>query len=1093
MRVTDLRGGKPTTLTLEPTAEAAPWTKGTEVRVLRLGDDVALHAGGASCRVRGASPTDRNAVAQLVDGSAPHVAWVISAAPTKIVLEVLVFRRKIALDRFEIALDDRILDELRKRYPVGSTVRDAAAWLWDACVLPGDGVSPLPMGRLVVVPARDDSDAAFRILGRGVALDVEQSDSRFLLRRVAPGGRSPPNGAMLLGAAIEFVDRTRSQAFSAEARAALEAAVSQKGSYLEIWRSYSQLEKESIERRRERIGELSYTSRTRINADSWRFQLASGDAETLMARMSSFDERVSLEASATLLELDRPKGKKRRPFSGTVERVDVAANTVELRAAASEDDDELLEAPDRGVLTLSTFGDEQKQRRREVAELAIRTGNCPMPELGLLLEGRPVSALRQSRHAPRGRGHAARLYDQLTTAQRRALDIALNTPDVALVQGPPGTGKTQFIAALQARVVQLAEEGERPPRILVTSAQHDAVDHLAGRSQVFGLPAFRSGRRWNQTTTVVNVVDAFRQERIDVLSDRLAELDVPAGLRTARQEVVSLLKSKLPAAETALVLRRLLDSVGPAVAPATVDRLLDRVRALERPIALAPDLEAHASCIAAVRALSTSETGFLDGGPRRAALAIRRLGSILTDEERGILTACADWEPESGPPLSDLLAAALPIQERLLDRLMDRSGTAAAPVPELDDESRRVACEILEELRSRSRDDAANEASVLGYWLDELEHAPEAIESAVRHYSAVLAATLQQSAARGVASALGLAHGNVPSFETVIVDEAARCHPLDLFIPMAMAQRRVVLVGDQRQLPHMLEPDVEQSMVAEQGMVAETERADVVQETLEAIRRSLFARLWERAEAQSSRDHVPRCITLDTQFRMHPILGDFMSRTFYERHGDKAIRSGRPDTDFAHSLLDFRAQSGTGGTVPAVAAFIDVPGGRGADEERGRRGRLRRAVEARRIAEEVERLVRADERVTIGVVAFYRDQVDAIFEALERASLAKKAAQGEWEIESGLRPRLSVGTVDAFQGKEFDVVFVSVTRSNSLSESEPRRKYGHLLLENRLCVAMSRQKRLLVCVGDLRFVRGAPSEALRNLIELCGGAHGLVR
>jgi superfamily I DNA and/or RNA helicase len=96
--------------------------------------------------------------------------------------------------------------------------------------------------------------------------------------------------------------------------------------------------------------------------------------------------------------------------------------------------------------------------------------------------------------------------------------------------------------------------------------------------------------------------------------------------------------------------------------------------------------------------------------------------------------------------------------------------------------------------------------------------------------------------------------------------------------------------------------------------------------------------------------------------------------------------------------------------------------------------------------------------------------------------------------------RLRVGTVDAFQGKEFDVVFLSAVRSNKLrgaTERDRRSKFGHLMLENRLCVAMSRQQRLLVTVGDLSFVRADDArEPLRSLYafsDLCRGPLGLVR
>lgn len=78
---------------------------------------------------------------------------------------------------------------------------------------------------------------------------------------------------------------------------------------------------------------------------------------------------------------------------------------------------------------------------------------------------------------------------------------------------------------------------------------------------------------------------------------------------------------------------------------------------------------------------------------------------------------------------------------------------------------------------------------------------------------------------------------------------------------------------------------------------------------------------------------------------------------------------------------------------------------------------------------------------------------------------------------------VKVGTVDAFQGMEFDVVYLSMVRSNDteidVSDDSPevarmlQRKYGFLMYENRLCVAMSRQKKALICVGDSKMLQGA--------------------
>src|SRR5690606_11816569 len=78
--------------------------------------------------------------------------------------------------------------------------------------------------------------------------------------------------------------------------------------------------------------------------------------------------------------------------------------------------------------------------------------------------------------------------------QTTAIDLAQNTPDIALIQGPPGTGKTKVIAAIQARLAQLeADQPEVAGRTLLTSYQHDAVDNAADKSVVFGLRPVRFG------------------------------------------------------------------------------------------------------------------------------------------------------------------------------------------------------------------------------------------------------------------------------------------------------------------------------------------------------------------------------------------------------------------------------------------------------------------------------------------------------------------------------------------------------------------------------------------------------------------------
>jgi superfamily I DNA and/or RNA helicase len=388
--------------------------------------------------------------------------------------------------------------------------------------------------------------------------------------------------------------------------------------------------------------------------------------------------------------------------------------------------------------------------------------------------------------------------------------------------------------------------------------------------------------------------------------------------------------------------------------------------------------------------------------------------------------------------------------------------------------------EIVDALYTKARESAGGEDAVLYEYLNDLEHDIEGVRSAVRSYTVVLAATCQQA----VGFQMSLAKGEDTVFANVIVDEAARANPLDLFIPMSRAERRIILVGDHRQLPHILEPDVESQL-----------EQSVTEATTTALRRSLFERLFQAMRAREASDGIKRTVTLDVQYRMHPVLGAFVSNTFYSPHGE-GFSSGRPAEEFVHDLPGYAGR---------VAAWVDLP--LSAGRERGGQSKQRPA-EAGWLAKEIERLATARKDLSFGVISFYAAQVTEVLAAMEPLGMSERLDDGSFRVadawretrgaDDHLKERLRVGTVDAFQGKEFDVVFLSMTRSNDLPLSDERslrRKFGHLMLENRLCVAMSRQQRLLVVVGDAAMLRGEASEnALRRLVafrELCGGKHGL--
>jgi flagellar biosynthesis GTPase FlhF len=730
---------------------------------------------------------------------------------------------------------------------------------------------------------------------------------------------------------------------------------------------------------------------------------------------------------------------------------------------------------------MSLSGDRRRLERRERAQASIALAECPMPQLGLLLEGSPVPERRRKAESPLSSAAREIFGSEPTPRQVEALRVALNTPDIALIQGPPGTGKTKTIAALQARLAELTEETDLAGQTLLTSYQHDAVENAAARTFVFGLPALKIGRKHGRGEDG-DGFDRWRRDRIDAIRADLAALPerpISEVLKQVRSIAAAYQASHLGLEEALRVVVDVEDLVRPYLAPATVDRLA----AVRQELAAGPagmasvETDDRELLLKSIRALRTDAASFGDDGPRNAARLRHRLERVAYDEEvdMRLLSAAAEWSEDEDP---DFLGDLQSLQGRLIDRFSE-SATVGGPVAHAGLEE--LLNEIVNELYARVRESSGGEDEVLYEYLADLENDIDGVKAAVADYTVVLAATCQQS----VGYQMSQQKGDNSVFANVIVDEAARANPLDLFIPMSLAERRIILVGDHRQLPHILEPDVEGQL-----------ELSVSEETRNALRRSLFQRLFESMREREAADGIKRTVTLDVQYRMHPVLGSFVSDTFYAPYGE-AFRSGKLADEFAHDLPGYQ---------PHVAAWVDVP--LSAGREQGGQSK-RRPAEARWIAKELKTLASARPDLSFGVISFYAAQVDEVLQQLEPLNIAELLPDGSFRVadawretrgmDGQLKERIRVGTVDAFQGKEFDVVFLSMTRSNDhrlSDERSMRRKFGHLMLENRLCVAMSRQQRLLIVVGDAGMLQGeAAQNSLRGLVafrKLCEGRDGCV-
>ena len=247
---------------------------------------------------------------------------------------------------------------------------------------------------------------------------------------------------------------------------------------------------------------------------------------------------------------------------------------------------------------------------------------------------------------------------------------------------------------------------------------------------------------------------------------------------------------------------------------------------------------------------------------------------------------------------------------------------------------------------------------------------------------------------------------NVQAFDWLFVDEAGQVGLANM-AAMGRAARNIVLVGDPRQLPQVI-----------QG--AHPEPA------------SLSCLDWMLGEHAT----VPaeRGIFLPTSRRMNPEVCRFISEQVYEGR-----LTSHPDT---------ARQCVTGTALPEAGAFwVPVPHDGNAQIAQEEVAAIGKTVTDLLDGSWTEKdgSTRPMRETDIIVVAPYNAQVNALRDALQ----------------SGVR----VGTVDKFQGQEAPVCLVSMTAS---SAEETSRGMEFLFSLNRINVAVSRAKGLALVFGAPR-------------------------
>lgn len=325
-------------------------------------------------------------------------------------------------------------------------------------------------------------------------------------------------------------------------------------------------------------------------------------------------------------------------------------------------------------------------------------------------------------------------------------------------------------------------------------------------------------------------------------------------------------------------------------------------------------------------------------------------------------------------------------------------------------------------------------------------------------------------------------------FDTIIMDEASKATPPELALPLIYG-KKAIIVGDHRQLPPMVDgEEIKDTLIS----IGEKSLARTLSRT--EFDKSQFENLFERIDSSIKG-------TFNTQYRMHPAINDVIKQFYVD---DGGLNCGLPLDEISHGDFENPASRYHGLIYKEIlnpenhVLWINV------DTPEIKEGTSRvNFGEIDAINNILKVIKRSDgineynnwlttqsiEEKQIGVISFYGKQVNYLKRMLK-------------ENHEDVPIRLS--TVDRFQGMERNIIIVSLVRSNTIATSkdqEPNKELygekgyplqtslGFAESPNRLNVALSRARRLLVIVGNKEHfsTKNIYKNAVNTIISSEGG------
>ncbi|PID27393.1 MAG: hypothetical protein CR982_05465 [Candidatus Cloacimonadota bacterium] len=907
---------------------------------------------------------------------------------------------------------------------------------------------------------------AFSVYGTNIRIDVEKwktgigfSATRFVTRK---NKKQEPNYILIKGCLKFSNEKTAISDFT---KKKLEEIKKQSGSYLDAWDKYANERGENLLKNARNFGtfkieNIEIVSETK---DSYKLFLKEFDKQKLINHMTIditdeeplFLRKEDLSWSEYLNEKlieDKDKNKILKDISK--EKQDEIKKTKNCKIQTSDGNSitieckyNLLKLKIKNLLIhFSTFGEEVQLKRQKIAREAINQGRSGIPYLSMLLEEKGQIFQYQKIENKRFK-ISTKTFDKIfknppTDTQRDAIKMALQTPDIALIQGPPGTGKTTVINAIVEELNnRYDKKNNTTGAILLSSYQHAAVENIIERVRINSLPTPKFGKKIDGEEYRGHI-EKWTNELINTVRKQNPELkfsayDLELKSAYAKYKVVPSPANKI----------RFLDKLLQEISLSNdLRKKIDKAREESLELSYSTDQ----LLLQKIRALRTNEVSFADDGKERCK---DLLYDLENEENKKVLEKYAY---SSELPSNNDLQALRGLKQELLHQVLPKPMYLKFEVDKNIQDLYALAQKEIKMNKSKQDKTLLTQYE----YLEHLESNPMGLNTAINDCSFAISATAQQAEGgdlKKFKNPFFIDDKTLELFDTVIIDEAARATPPDLLIPMAKARKKILLVGDHRQLPHLIDEELEEKVIESEKRSSKSDDSNIK----EYYNLSMFEHMFKRLKELEKSDGIRRTITLDAQYRTHPLLGKFASDNFYAKNNE-AFKSPRPAEDFFHNLDQIENKA---------CIWLDVSKNYGLESRSGTS--WIRNAEIIKIVDYLEKWKKSEQgkNLSYGIITFYKAQSDKIKKEIKNRKIAEK--------------NIKVGTVDAFQGMEFDIVFLSAVRCNK------KKHYGFLTMENRLNVAVTRQKKALVFVGDSEFLTSEDARlesnipAIGNFYDLC--------